>query len=101
MPNYRQLLDQTALKAKLPPGRAVSYAMAPSFGMKGIQTKISNHFEEKGFNANQIAKAIFIHELLGIAILGTTLMKTVCDEDAQLIFKFQIDTILQKISYLT
>ena len=71
--------------------------MAPSFGMKGIQTKITNHFEEKGFNANQIAKAIFVHELLGIAMLGTIWM---CDMDVQLIFKFQIDTILKKISYL-
>ena len=39
----------------------------------------------------------FVHELLGIAMLGTIWM---CDMDVQLIFKFQIDTILKKISYL-
>ena len=44
--------------------------MSPIPGMKGLSARISNHFEEKGFNGAQIAKAIFIHEVLGIALLG-------------------------------
>ena len=44
--------------------------MGPSGGFKGLQARITNHFEEKGFNGAQIAKAIFIHECLGVALLG-------------------------------
>ena len=46
--------------------------MAPALGIKGLQARITNHFEEKGFNGNQIAKAILVHEILGICLLGTT-----------------------------
>ena len=45
--------------------------MAPAFGLKGLQVRISNHFEEKGFSGAQIAKAILVHEILGICLLGT------------------------------
>lgn len=44
--------------------------MAPALGIKGLQARITNHFEEKGFNGNQIAKAILVHEILGICLLG-------------------------------
>ena len=45
--------------------------MAPAFGLKGLHVRISNHFEEKGFSGAQIAKAILVHEILGICLLGT------------------------------
>jgi hypothetical protein len=47
--------------------------MAPAAGFKGLQARISNHFEEKGFSGAQIAKAILVHEILGICLLGTVL----------------------------
>ena len=49
--------------------------MAPAFGIKGLQVRISNHFEEKGFTGAQIAKAIFVHEVLGICLLGKLLIR--------------------------
>lgn len=64
--------------------------MVSIFGLKGIQAKISNHFQEKGFDGNQIAKAIFIHEVLGIALLGIVANWKVVNADLFLIYTSRI-----------
>ena len=37
-----------------------------------MQSMIVNKFKERGFTANQLGKAIFVHELLGILMLALT-----------------------------
>jgi hypothetical protein len=52
--------EQSKLKADAPPQQKKI----------GVQNKFISHFQERGFDPSQITKAIVVHEILGILMLG-------------------------------
>ena len=65
-------MPSTGARVVVPPAATKQRDAGAQKPRLSVQDQIAAKFREKGFTTNQLAKAIFVHEILGVCLLALT-----------------------------